>query len=226
MSTSEQQFRSVAFGGFHKQDVLNFIENATKEHANKTETMEKELGEVKAAKATLETEKAELTAKGEAAATELEEAAAAIEWANGELEKKNARLAELEEENFTLKARVKELEPDADAYRKVKDRTAGIELEAHCRAQAAEAAAQEHIQKSKAGLEQWVRKVQLGYDRLRTDVDATISHADGELERVGKTLAGISAEFSDHDAELETLLSTFREGQPPQVPAPLKVDGE
>ncbi len=226
MAEREQQFRSVAFGGFHKQDVLNFIETMTKEHTAGTEALRKELDEVKTAKAALETEKTELAAKNESAAAELEEAAAAIEWANTELEKKTACLAALEEETAALRTKVTQLEPAAQAYQAVKDRTAGIELEAHCRAQVAEAAAQEHIKKSKAQLEQWVLKVQSGYDRLRTDVDATISHADGELERVSKTLAGISAEFSDHDAELEKFLLIFQEGQPPQAPTPLNVDRE
>ena len=226
MSENSQQFRSAAFGGFNKQDVLNYIESNTKENAARLEALQKELDEVKGAKATLEGEKAELTAKLESTSAELEEAASTLEWANTEMEKKDSRLTELEGENTTLKARVAELEPDADAYHKVKDRTAGIELEAHCRAQAAEAAAQEHIKKSKAELEQWVLKVQAGYDRLRTDVDATISHADGELERVSKTLQGISGEFATHDAELEQLLKDYREADGPHAPMPLNLDGE
>lgn len=226
MAENEQQFRSAAFGGFNKQDVLSYIESTNKTHSAALEAIKKELDEVKAAKAALEGEKTELSAKLESTSTELEEAASTLEWANAEMEKKNARLAELEGENTALRDKVKALEPDADAFRKVKDRTAGIELEAHCRAQAAEAAAQEHIKKAKAELEQWMLKLQSGYDRLRTDVDATVSHANGELERVGKTLEGISSEFSAHDAELEQLLKDYKAAQGPQAPMPLNVDGE
>ena len=32
---SEQQFRSVAFGGFHKQDVLNYVETSSRQHTGR-----------------------------------------------------------------------------------------------------------------------------------------------------------------------------------------------
>ena len=35
MSAGETQFRTAAFGGFQKQDVLNYIETAAREHAEK-----------------------------------------------------------------------------------------------------------------------------------------------------------------------------------------------
>lgn len=221
---SDQQFRSTAFGGFNKQDVLNYIETATGAHTAQTEALQKELDQVKAQCAAFETEKTALSATCVSTTAELEEAAATLEWANAEMEKKNARLAALETESAALRDRVQALEPSAQAYQVVKDRTAGIELEAHCRAQAAESAAQEHIKKAKAELEQWMIKVQAGYNRLRTDVDATIAHADGELGRVAKTLEGIAAEFSDHDEALEELLHAYREAQGPQAPKPLDLD--
>lgn len=226
MSESSQQFRSAAFGGFKKQDVLNYIETSTKEHTAKLETLQKELDEVKKARAALESEKAELTAKLENTSKRLEETAASLERTSAELESKRGRVTALEGENSALKASVDELKPDADAYHKVKDRTAGIELDAHCRAQAAEAAAQGRIKKAKAELEQWMLKVQSGYDRLRTDVDATISHAAGELERVKGTLGGISGEFSIRDTELEQLVKEYRDADGPHAPMPLNVDGK
>ena len=32
MNENEGQFRSAAFGGFHRQDVLDYIETMTREH--------------------------------------------------------------------------------------------------------------------------------------------------------------------------------------------------
>jgi chromosome segregation ATPase len=226
MAANEQQFRGAVFGGFQKQDVLGYIETTAREHGAKTEALQKELSELTAAKAALEAGQAELVAKAEVSATALVETAAALERATAELEQKNTRLAVLERENTDLKARLAVLEPAAAAYQAVKDRTAGIELEAHCRAQAAESAAQEHIKAAKADLEQWMLKVQSGYDRLRTDVDATISHAGGELARVARTLEGISAEFCAHDEALEGLIESYRETQGPRPPMPLSVDGD
>ena len=65
----------------------------------------------------------------------------------------------------------------------MKDRTAGIELEAHCRAQAVQAEAEERIRKTRAEVEQWLNRVQGNYGRLRADMDAAVSRACGELDQ-------------------------------------------
>lgn len=219
----EQQLRSAVLGGFQKQDVLSYIESSTREHTARVEALQKELSEARAACAALETERDALRAETAASAARLEELTAACSRTGDELEGKNARVAGLEEENASLRARVEELEPQAMAYRAVKDRAAGIELEAHIRAQAAEAAARDRVKETKAALEKWMVKAQGEYEHLRMDVDDTIAHALGELERVKKSLAEISSGFAGHDAELERLLQGYRQ---PEVPTPLKVEGD
>lgn len=219
----EQQFRSAMLGGFQRQDVLNYIESSIKEHSAKVEALQKELDEARAARTALETEKNELRSQYAVTVSKLEAVTATSDRCAATLEEQTARLAQLEDENSTLRARLEELEPQANAYQAVKDRAAGIELEAHIRAQAAEGAARERVKATKAEVEKWIMKLQAEYEHLRLDVDATISHAVGELGKVEKTLEGISTGFSDHDAELERLLQSYRQ---PQVPAPLKVDGD
>lgn len=230
--SEELQFRSAAFGGFHKQDVLNYIETTAKEHKNKVEGLEKELADTKAGKEQLEEEakaaagreealtgrEAELRAQAEQLSDRLHEQNAALEAARAELERKAAMLAQTEE-------RLRRLEPAAEAYESLKDKAAGIELDAHRRGQLIEAEARERVRKTHAELEQWLVRVRTGYDRLRTDVDATISHAAGELDRVARSLEGISAEFAEHDAALEALSAAFHEGESPKAPQPLPVDG-
>lgn len=225
MEEKEQRFRIAAVGGFHKQDVLRYIEAFAKEHTAKLEGLQQELTAVQTAAKELERERTELTQRLTELSTALEGNHCTLTQANTELEIKSTRLSQLEEENRLLKNQVAVLTPNAEAYHRVKDRAAGIELDAHCRAQAAEAAAQAHVKQAKVELEQWFLKVQSRYDRLRTDVDATIAHAGGELERVGKTLEGISVEFSTHDAELEKFMDFYQEIDGPHLPAPLKVDG-
>lgn len=223
MSENQQQFRSTAFGGFHKQDVLNYIDASVREHTGKVEALQKELEDERAARAALEGEKAALAAELEGLKETLAAQSADAERLSREVEEKNVRLAALEGEQSTLRARLDALEPDAEAFRKVKDRTAGIELEAHCRAEAAEAAAQARVEEARADLERWMEKMRGGYDRLRTDVDATLSHAKGELDRVGKTLNDINGALSQRDEELEKLLSAWRENGHPKAPVPLDV---
>lgn len=233
MSATELQLRTSAFGGFQKQDVLSYIETTNRAHAEQAEALKRELDEAARAKAAAEeraaaasARQAELEGQVEELTGELERRSCALEEARAALEACTARAEALEAEGKRWKARLERAEPLAEAYESVKDRTAGIELEAHHRALTVQADAEAQVKKLRAELEQWLYKVQAGYDRLRTDVDATISHASGELDRVRRSLGDISAEFAEHDAALEALLDTCRETIGPKAPEPLPLDGE
>ena len=233
MSATELQLRTSAFGGFQKQDVLSYIETTNRAHAAQAVALKRERDEAARAKAAAEeraaaacARQAELEGQVEELNGELERRGCALEEARAALEACTARAQALEAEGKHWKARLERAEPLAEAYESVKDRTAGIELEAHHRALTVQAEAEAQVKKLRAELEQWLYKVQAGYDRLRTDVDATISHASGELDRVRRSLGDISAEFAEHDAALEALLDTCRETIGPKAPEPLPLDGE
>ena len=225
---SEQQFRSVAFGGFHKQDVLNYVETSSRQHREKVAALTKELEEARKAASEVEKKAAdtaareeELSARAEALAAQLKEKSDALDAIRAELEEKTARLTRAEEELSAAQSRLSRSEADAEAYAGVKDRVAGIELDAHYRAQAVQAEAEKKAKETREQVNQWLTRVEAGYDRLRTDVDATISHASGELDRVARSLEHITAEFAEHDSALEKLLQICREGEPPKAPTPL-----
>ena len=231
MSATELQFRTSAFGGFHKQDVLSYIETSGREHAARVEELQKELDEARKAKANLEEEKAaaaererELSDRVDQLSEALEARSKALEDAREDQERKGKRIAELEAELTGLRDRLAKAEPSAAAYERIKNRTAGVELDAHRRAQEIEDAAREQVKKTRAELEQWIYRVQAGYDRLRTDVDATISHASGELERVRKSLDHLTGQFAEGDEALATLLHTYQEVMGPKAPEPLPLE--
>lgn len=225
---SEQQFRTVAFGGFHKQDVLNYVETSSRQHREKVAALTKELEEARKAGSEAEKKLAdaarreeELSARAEALAAQLKEKSDALDAVRAELQEKAARLARAEEELSAAQSRLSRSEADAEAYAGVKDRVAGIELDAHYRAQAVQAEAEKKARETREQVRAWLGRVEAGYDRLRTDVDATISHAAGELDRVARSLEHITAEFAEHDTALEKLLQVCREGEPPKAPEPL-----
>ena len=58
MSATELQFRTSTFGGFQKQDVLNYIETANQEHREKLEALRRELAEAQSAVSAAEQEAA------------------------------------------------------------------------------------------------------------------------------------------------------------------------
>ena len=168
----------------------------------------------------------ELSAQVQKLTGELAERGAALEQSRGERELQAEEQSALQNQLSDLKERLEKSEQGARAYEAIKDRTAGIELEAHCRAQGIEAAAQEQVEKARQELEQWIYKVQAGYDRMRTDIEATIAHTAGELDRVRKSMEGLTAEFGDHDAELKLLLESYEEAIGPRMPEPLPLDEE
>ena len=85
MSDTELQFRTSTFGGFQKQDVLNYIETSNQEHREKLEAVRRELAETEAAKAAQAEEIAAAQALEEAYAAEQKAASArhGPRWSSG-----------------------------------------------------------------------------------------------------------------------------------------------
>lgn len=215
MSDTELQFRTATFGGFQKQDVLNYIESANQEHREKLDGLTRELEEAQKARTALEEENAQAKEQVQAGEETVRQLESQLEEARNEAEDLKSRLGDAETELERLRAALAEAEgklaqaePAAKAYEKVKDRTAGIELEAHCRAQAVQAEAEERVEKTRQDLVQWLDKVRKSYDELRTDMDATISHTSGELERVRTTLEEITNRFCAQDERLEKMMQS------------------
>lgn len=182
MEAADIQFRTAALGGFSKQDVLDFIEKANQDHAAKVEGLQKELSamteerdKLKARVEEAEGRLVELSAQVQKLTGELAERGAALEQSRGERELQAEEQSALQNQLSDLKERLEKSEQGARAYEAIKDRTAGIELEAHCRAQGIEAAAREQVEKARQELEQWIYKVQAGYDRMRTDISLLVA---------------------------------------------------
>ena len=143
----------------------------------------------------------------------LQQSETALAAAQQELARKSQRLDQLEKENAALRTQVERFRPSAEAYEAVKDRTAGIELDAHRRAQEITRRAEDRAAKLKADTRQWLERLERGYDLLRTDMDATVSHTANELERVQHSLQGVAADFETYDRRLEELIKAYQEGE-------------
>lgn len=202
----QQQFRSAVFGGFNRQDVLTYIETSARAHAEELEALR---GELEQAKKDLEEVRARAVS-AQAESERLAPRAAQMEKSTAELEEKRSGLAAAERELKELRAKVAMLQPKADAYEAVKDKTAGIELEAHQRAKQVVEQARKEADALRVQTEQWMVKVRGSYERLRTDVEASITHTAGELERAGRSVADLNREFRDHDAAMQALSDTLK----------------
>ena len=111
--------RSVAFGGFDKEDVARYIEQLSQE----TEKLREERDALQEKADCLEKEADELR-------TQVQELTKAREELSAEM----ARLAPLEKENAQLKEQVEALRPDAEAHVMLRGQVGAIECEARQRA--------------------------------------------------------------------------------------------
>lgn len=219
MSEADIRFRASVFGGFNRQDVITYVEETTAEYARRIEQMQKELGQAKETgaqkSAELEQAQAECAQSMETngrLTEEKNELAAELSLARSELEVQAGKLADAQRELQALREKVAQLEPAAQAFERIKERSASIELDAHVRAQRLLDETNAGIKATKTQVEQWLVRVQSSYDRLCTDMDATVSHASGELARLQQMLDGVSVGFSDHTAAFHDLLENWYGG--------------
>ena len=229
----DHPFRSAAFGGFNRQDVLTYLENTAKENGEKQQQLQQQLEQAREAGAeqearlnareqrlrALEGEKQQLQQQLEQLSRELEDCRARANQSGEELARVTGELAAAND-------RVSALEPDALAYAAVKERTAGVELEAHCRAQAIVNRAEEQARQLHRQTEQWFRQVERRYSELRSQVESTVSHAADQLERAGRCLGEANALLEEQDDALRALERTCTREEPAKA-APMPIpEGE
>lgn len=190
-----QKFRT-ALGGFNRQDVQTYIEQAASAHQLELEELRKRLEEAEQHGRELEfaLSSAE-TAKSGAAAEEakvrasLETSTRTLSKLRGELSQTESKLVVAKKELERLQAQVGTLEPMAASYAKLKDRVATVELDAHRKAQDTVDEAQAEAERIRADTQLWLDGVLEQYGKLRRGMDALLeqAHALGRAaEQVGK----------------------------------------
>ena len=224
----DHPFRSAALGGFNRQDVLDYLEKTSAENAQrqqelqqKLEAAEEERGRLAARTGEQEEQMAILQRERDSLQQQLEQVKQTLAAGQDREEAQERELAGLRRERDALKARVEALEPEAAAYEAVKERTAGVELEAHCRAQKIVDQADGQARELRRNMEQWVSRVEREYDALRSEVESTVSHAADQLEKAGKCLDKMTALLADQDVALEALSQAYDNTDPDKVPAPV-----
>lgn len=173
----DNQFRSSAFGGFNRQDVIEYLERSAKEHKLQLEQLQ---GQVESS----QQESERLEAKVQELAGQHDELAARAKQAE--------RLPALEEEVRRLRELVAQLEPDAAAYAAIKERAATMELEAHQRAQAIVDQAKNQAAQVTGEAKQWLNSLRREYGDLRLQVENTVAHATADLDRVRQGLGNVT----------------------------------
>ena len=116
--------------------------------------------------------------------------------------------------------------PDAQAYVQIKERTAGVELDAHRRAQTIQEKAERDAERVRRQLEQWLERMEKEYSTMRGEVEITVSHAASELDRVRAGLNRITQLVDAQEGALEGLARTYSETAGPKIEAPMPIPEE
>ena len=217
----DHPFRSAVFGGFNRQDVLTYLENTAKESAQRQAELEKKLDEAQTLSSQQDAQLSEqaeqlarLRQENQELQSQLDQANQALSSSQTQCSQHSGDLEAARRELEELKERAASLEPDAAAYAAVKDRTAGIELDAHRRAQAIQDQAEEQVRRLRVQTEQWLRELGLAYDALRSEVESTVSHAADKLDKANKALGQVSDLLEQQNTAWERFSRSYGEGEP------------
>lgn len=151
MNENTGQFRSAAFGGFHRQDVLDYLERITRENQTQKQALEQALAEEQAARAQAEARAQQAENKAAEAVADREAFEQTLAESRQAQEKITAALAEAEAQVAALREKVNDLEPGAESWRRIKDTAGDIEVSAHERAQRIIQSAQDRRRNSGGG---------------------------------------------------------------------------
>ena len=195
-------FKSVAFGGFAKQDVIDYIEKMARESADAQDGLRRENEELKAESEALKNQVDGLRSQLEVFNLEHERLTAA-------LEAETERAKELEPfkpEAERLAEELERLRPDAAAYAQFRERIGAIECEARKRAADLEESTQ-------MKLHHMVEQFRQQYTQLMSTFNATATHVNSELRKVEVTLTQLPRALDCNEAELKELASALEQHQ-------------
>lgn len=202
-------FKSVAFGGFDKQDVVRYLEQASEKAAAVQRELEAENAELRKQVEDrreeldqLRAQVEELTAQRDGLQEKLESEAAA----RANLEPLRA----LEQDVARLKAERDALKPDAEAYARFRERLGAIECEARNRADDLE---EEAAAQTRRTLEEFRSR----YSKLMSDFEAASGHVNGELRKIEVTLSQLPRALDQTGVQLSELAARLEkkpEGKP------------
>ena len=187
-------FKSVAFGGFDKQDVVNYIERTAREAAEAQEKLQQENDGLRRECQDLSGQASELRTKlnaVEAEAVRLRE----------ELAREIARREDLETrlpEAEHLRSQIEVLRGDAEAYARFREQIGAIECEARQRAAGLE-------DEASTRLRRLAEQFQSQYRALMSTFETTAAHVNSELRKIEVNLTQLPRDMDQSGAELKEL---------------------
>lgn len=198
-------FKSVAFGGFDKQDVISYIQRTAQETAAAQDALRRENDGLRAENESLTSQLATLRYQLETLRSEYEQL-------KGEAALDDALRQELEvlrPQAERLAREVESLRPDAEAYTRFQGQIGAIECEA--RKRAADLEDETHNR-----LRQTAEEFRTQYQTLMSVFESAAAHVNSELRKVEVNLTQLPRALDRSGAELEQLASLLKSGEEPE----------
>ena len=195
MGDLEIGFRSAVVGGFQRDDVLKYIEEAAQKHAEEIAELKDKLDKAEQDAKTQAEKVAELTQKNAGLLERLGEMTMELDKAKADLDERDRSLAlageestvqnecyeelhtqykTLESECARLREQNQKLQARSDEYTAARDHLAEIELCAHRRAQELEEQAQKHAAQIEADAERRIEAMKRELENTRQEYSNTL----------------------------------------------------
>ena len=205
MNGENGQFRTAVFGGFHRQDVLDYITRYAETSNGEIKALQEQADRLSREKEEGARELEFLRKEHQAAIEARDVALAQVEAIRAELDSRRAEMddqrAELEalrQEAAQMREAIQRLQPEVEAMEQLKHQIADIELDARTRADQDALATRQMA-------ERILEKARQNFDLTRTDVEATASHMMGEMERLMGMLGKMTTAFDEDEQAIAAL---------------------
>lgn len=193
-------FKSVTFGGFDRQDVIQYIEKTAQENAAAMEALRQERDALQAERDTQSEKLALLHSEVESLSAERDQLRASLARESAARQALEPMKPEVER----LSAEVEKLRPDAAAYAQFRAEIGAIECEARKRAADLESTTNDRIGNL-------VSSFRAQYQSLMSTFDTTASYVTGELRKVEVNLSQLPRALDQVGSELNVLENALKD---------------
>ena len=193
--------KSVVFGGFDKQDVIQYIEKTVKEAADAQQELREEAEELRIQLEELTRERDALQTQVDTLTEEKEHLTAELEQAKGsneQLEPLKPQLDELSAQVSQLRQESDALRPDAEAYARFREKLGDIECEGRKRAADLEDVTAQQMLKT-------LNLFRSNYQELMSVFESAASFVNAELRKVEVNLTQLPRAMDKTGSELNEL---------------------
>ena len=220
MDEQNRGFRGALFGGFKREDVLQYIEQTDSKYYSEAEELRRQLTEAQSALTELREQNETLTGKNaellerlgemtldtDKIRAQLDEIERGFSLQTGEIEAQNARAEELAAENDRLAAENAKLSAKCGEYDASKDKIAEMELSAYRRAKQIEEDAKSELQKLRRQSLEMI-------DQVKRQLDATKENYRTVLARSQQESAEMARKAGEVLGEIDRITAALSKGE-------------